>query len=333
VGDEKQAKAILSTVHKAKGREWDRVVLWDDFPHVWNPYQREDYREAGKEEELREQENILYVAMTRARELLLLSSDMKGLYSIGWGDTDDFIGGLLPELLVSQVPQNPLRGFSPQALEVQAEQFIDPSERIIATLSKATGEALERAFKATSEAVKEGFRAFKQIKTQLPAQIQGATFDLKAAAQTYAEALIPALSNVFTQNLRANLAPLVEQALLNLLTSSAPKPPIKIREVSREELQTHHETDAEIEEYETDTRDQAATIFSLAKSIAPYDPYQRGLYRLAEIISNRVTTLGPELGEKYLETLASMPPGEAIRVFSRGSKAWIQYLRTGKWPS
>jgi hypothetical protein len=30
-----QAKLVVSTAHKAKGREWDRVLLWDDFPAWW----------------------------------------------------------------------------------------------------------------------------------------------------------------------------------------------------------------------------------------------------------------------------------------------------------
>jgi hypothetical protein len=314
VEDEDRAGAVLSTVHKAKGREWGRVVLWDDFPRVWDPKWREIYRVAGREEELREQENILYVAMTRARELLLLAFGMEGLYAIGWGDGEDFIGGLLPELLTPQVPQKPLRDFSPQALEVKTEQVVDLSERIITMLDKATGEVF-----------KEGFnRALKQLETQLPAQTQIVPFDPKAMAQAYAEALIPALSDIFTQNLRGTLAPLVEQALVSLLPPPDPKPPTDAKEVSGEGLQTHHETDAESQE---------VAIVRLAAGIASYDPYRRGLFRLATIVSNRVETLGSELGEKYLATLASMPPTEAIRVFSRGSKDWIQYLRTGEWPS
>ncbi|WP_448377679.1 UvrD-helicase domain-containing protein [Fervidobacterium sp.] len=67
---EEKARLIVSTAHKAKGREWDRVLLWDDFPEWW---------EAGEEEEPAsleldpEEENLFYVAMTRARRHLSLA--------------------------------------------------------------------------------------------------------------------------------------------------------------------------------------------------------------------------------------------------------------------
>jgi hypothetical protein len=70
VDEEGAATYILSTAHKAKGREWDRVFLWDDYLEVWEPKVRQTYQEKGDEEELREAENLLYVAMTRARKYL-----------------------------------------------------------------------------------------------------------------------------------------------------------------------------------------------------------------------------------------------------------------------
>ncbi|MFM2096557.1 MAG: hypothetical protein RIS70_3681 [Planctomycetota bacterium] len=60
----------LSTTHKAKGREWDRVELTDDF-HV--PQKNKDgKRTAVPKEELR----INYVALTRARHELVLPKNM-----------------------------------------------------------------------------------------------------------------------------------------------------------------------------------------------------------------------------------------------------------------
>ena len=69
---EEEAEIVVSTLHKAKGREWDQVVLWDDFVRVWDPVTRELYRQHGLLEELVEEENILYVALTRPRRLLSL---------------------------------------------------------------------------------------------------------------------------------------------------------------------------------------------------------------------------------------------------------------------
>jgi len=63
---EDEALVVFSTAHKAKGREWDAVVVWSDFPNWWVP-SRDGEGEGGIEEE-----NLLYVAMTRARKHLCL---------------------------------------------------------------------------------------------------------------------------------------------------------------------------------------------------------------------------------------------------------------------
>lgn len=54
--NERSASITISTAHKAKGREWDTVRLYGDFPHVDNM----------SDEELR----LVYVAVTRARKHL-----------------------------------------------------------------------------------------------------------------------------------------------------------------------------------------------------------------------------------------------------------------------
>lgn len=54
---------ILTTAHKAKGREWDVVILADDFP---SPYNKQ-----GEWVGLQDMErNLLYVAVTRTKKLL-----------------------------------------------------------------------------------------------------------------------------------------------------------------------------------------------------------------------------------------------------------------------
>jgi hypothetical protein len=63
-----EARLIVSTAHKAKGREWDRVLLWDDFPAWWE----EGWSPFGAELDP-EEENLFYVAMTRARRHLSLA--------------------------------------------------------------------------------------------------------------------------------------------------------------------------------------------------------------------------------------------------------------------
>ena len=61
--EEKQAEVVLSTIHKAKGMEWDNVVIDSDF-HILDMEIKQIL--AQEEEEL----NLLYVAITRAKEKL-----------------------------------------------------------------------------------------------------------------------------------------------------------------------------------------------------------------------------------------------------------------------
>ncbi|CAM9340718.1 unnamed protein product, partial [Scytosiphon promiscuus] len=81
----READTILSTVHKAKGLEFDTVVLADDFIEVdtirWtnDPYQpRPIWGSAGEIEEV----NILYVAVTRAKRRLVANSSLRAFLAM-----------------------------------------------------------------------------------------------------------------------------------------------------------------------------------------------------------------------------------------------------------
>jgi superfamily I DNA/RNA helicase len=65
---EADAPVVLSTVHRAKGREWDRVELHADLPRV--PADAPELAGAPDPEEARAEANLLYVATTRARREL-----------------------------------------------------------------------------------------------------------------------------------------------------------------------------------------------------------------------------------------------------------------------
>lgn len=58
---------VMTTAHKSKGREWDYVVLADDFPSVYDS----DGYFVGLEEM---EENLLYVAATRAKKWLCMNT-------------------------------------------------------------------------------------------------------------------------------------------------------------------------------------------------------------------------------------------------------------------
>lgn len=57
-------KIILSTVHKAKGREWNRVWLWGRNALMPSFYARQDWQ-------LQQEDNLCYVAVTRAKQELI----------------------------------------------------------------------------------------------------------------------------------------------------------------------------------------------------------------------------------------------------------------------
>lgn len=63
---------IMTTAHKSKGREWDYVLLADDFPSAYN--NEGDF--VGLEEM---EENLLYVAVTRAKKWLCMNSTCEQL--------------------------------------------------------------------------------------------------------------------------------------------------------------------------------------------------------------------------------------------------------------
>ncbi|HEY5545707.1 MAG TPA: 3'-5' exonuclease, partial [Gemmatimonadaceae bacterium] len=66
--EEEDDALILSTVHSAKGKEWDAVfVIW--AVDGWFPMARA----LGDDDELEEERRLMYVAMTRARDHLAVT--------------------------------------------------------------------------------------------------------------------------------------------------------------------------------------------------------------------------------------------------------------------
>lgn len=66
---ESEAQVVLTTAHKAKGREFDQVVLCDDFPDV--------YDNKGKLRASGQDLNLLYVASTRAKKAMAINSALR----------------------------------------------------------------------------------------------------------------------------------------------------------------------------------------------------------------------------------------------------------------
>jgi len=66
--EESEADVVLSTAHKAKGREWDKVVLANDFPEIIKFDE-----ETGTWKVNHQERNLLYVAATRGIKELYIN--------------------------------------------------------------------------------------------------------------------------------------------------------------------------------------------------------------------------------------------------------------------
>lgn len=76
VPSEEGAELVVSTTHRAKGREWDAVELCDDFPGPVRAWKRYDAARAKRRADLMKQAveewHVFYVAATRARKRLIV---------------------------------------------------------------------------------------------------------------------------------------------------------------------------------------------------------------------------------------------------------------------
>lgn len=78
------ARFIVSTAHKAKGREWDHVVVLDDFV---TPYQLKAWlsKKRIKPHEYDQEINLIYVTLTRAINTLSISPNLFDEVAAGTG--------------------------------------------------------------------------------------------------------------------------------------------------------------------------------------------------------------------------------------------------------
>lgn len=84
VPNEAQAPFIVSTAHKAKGREWQTVVVLDDFltpAELAGALSKQRLKAHEYDQEI----NLLYVTLTRAIETLLLAPNMYDAVAAGAG--------------------------------------------------------------------------------------------------------------------------------------------------------------------------------------------------------------------------------------------------------
>jgi superfamily I DNA/RNA helicase len=65
--DEDKPTLTLATVHKSKGREWDRVFVLGRNAYMPSPFARQEWQQ-------QQERNLIYVAYTRAKSELVLVS-------------------------------------------------------------------------------------------------------------------------------------------------------------------------------------------------------------------------------------------------------------------
>jgi superfamily I DNA/RNA helicase len=60
----------LATYHRSKGREWDRVFLFEHYRRCPSKYARQDWQKL-------QEDNLAYVAFTRAKQELWFYNPME----------------------------------------------------------------------------------------------------------------------------------------------------------------------------------------------------------------------------------------------------------------
>jgi DNA helicase-2/ATP-dependent DNA helicase PcrA len=97
---------VLSTVHSAKGQEWDAVYLLNfsdgNFPSEFS---------TGKSELIEEERRLLYVAMTRARQSLQLIAPLKYHVTQQRRDGDRHVYGARSRFMTDRLMQTMLARF------------------------------------------------------------------------------------------------------------------------------------------------------------------------------------------------------------------------------
>jgi DNA helicase-2/ATP-dependent DNA helicase PcrA len=82
--EDKDGRVVISTIHKAKGLEWDAIFLTNCYegslPHMYS---------MGNETEIEEEMRLFYVALTRARNkvTICVPTFLLKKTSTGWTKT------------------------------------------------------------------------------------------------------------------------------------------------------------------------------------------------------------------------------------------------------
>lgn len=140
---EASCDVLLSTAHKSKGREWDQVILADDFPTPTDQDLGLAPPEGGDEiKESKwnpEEANLLYVAVTRAKKVLQVAGCGAWLDAVRRSDPED-------EGKLQQILQAPTQSKSAEPRgSFGAEGELSAREVIIGLLDLLSGNGAREA--------------------------------------------------------------------------------------------------------------------------------------------------------------------------------------------
>ncbi|MGW7521812.1 3'-5' exonuclease, partial [Streptomyces sp. NPDC054796] len=133
--EESRPELVVSTAHKSKGREWDRVQIWSDFPQP-----KEDTKTGELVLPAQDKLRLAYVTVTRARKRLDIGS-------LGWIQATGPLADALPtEATATPTPEQ--AASAPVADETAPEPSLPPASPVAAEAAvpdPGPGEPSERA--------------------------------------------------------------------------------------------------------------------------------------------------------------------------------------------
>ncbi|XP_072311104.1 F-box DNA helicase 1 [Eucyclogobius newberryi] len=138
--DYSQADFIMGTVHKAKGMEFDTVMVTDDFVKIPASRHNLHFHQSFVMSEIPKDEwNLIYVAVTRAKSSLIISESIRRLLTL---DGEYFLKSDMPSALVKDNQPLPCCVSNCPNCITPGSAFIMSRRQIYCTVGESPGGAL-----------------------------------------------------------------------------------------------------------------------------------------------------------------------------------------------
>ncbi|MDQ0765619.1 UvrD-helicase domain-containing protein [Streptomyces canus] len=196
--EETRPELVVSTAHKSKGREWDQVQIWSDFPQP-----KEDTKTGELILPAQDKLRLAYVTVTRARKRLDIGS-------LGWIHSIGTLADTLPTKITATpapqqtapvpvggadetaaVPEPPLPPTSPEATETETPDAV-PEEQPERAITEATGNEPTASVRQAAAAPAE---PEPTDDTETTAEATARTAQTEASAEEQPETAAPTLQD------------------------------------------------------------------------------------------------------------------------------------------